>query len=59
MPYVNVKVAGTLTRAQRQKIAAGIAETLWKVARKPKEHTYIVFDEVKRENWAVGDELLG
>ncbi|RJP58316.1 MAG: 4-oxalocrotonate tautomerase family protein [Candidatus Auribacter fodinae] len=59
MPYVNVKTAGPLTKEQKQQIAAQISETLEKVANKPKEHTYIVFDEVPRENWAKGDKLLG
>ncbi len=59
MPYVNVKTAGTLTREQREAIAKDISESLERVAAKPKAHTYIVFDEVERDHWAVGDELLG
>lgn len=59
MPYINVKVAGSLTKEQREKIAKEFTETLEKVADKPKDHTYVVFDEVARENWAVGDKLLG
>ena len=59
MPYINVKVAGTLTREQKEKIAAEFTETLEKIANKPKNVTYVVFDEVQRENWAVGDKLLG
>ena len=59
MPYINVKVAGSLTKEQREKIAKEFTETLEKVADKPKGHTYVVFDEVARENWAVGDKLLG
>ena len=59
MPYINVKVAGSLTKEQKEKIAKEFTETLEKVADKPKAHTYVVFDEVARENWAVGDKLLG
>jgi len=59
MPFVNVKVAGKLTRAQKEQISKDISETLLKVAGKPKDATYIVFDEVDRENWAKGDGLLG
>lgn len=58
MPYINVKVVGELTREQKQQIAAEMTATLEKVANKPKDHTYVVFDEVKAENWAVGDRLL-
>lgn len=59
MPYVNVKVAGKLSRAQKERIAKEFSETLLNVAGKPKDATYIVFDEVERENWAKGDGLLG
>ncbi|MFC1596229.1 4-oxalocrotonate tautomerase family protein [Candidatus Margulisiibacteriota bacterium] len=59
MPYIDLKVAGKLTREQREEIAKGFCETLEKVAGKPKDSVYLVFDEVERENWAVGERLLG
>lgn len=59
MPYVNVRVVGKLTREQKQKIAQEISETLLKAANKPKNQTYITFDEISGESWAVGDKLLG
>lgn len=59
MPYVNIKVAGKLTRKQKEEIAKEVAETLLRVAGKPKNATYTVFDEVDRENWAKGETLLG
>lgn len=59
MPYVSVRVAGKLTRDQKKNIAKEISDTLFRIASKTKESTYIVFDEVDRENWAKGDELLG
>ena len=59
MPYINLKVAGKLTREQKTAIASQFAETLEKVAGKPKDATYLVIDEVERENWAKGDKLLG
>lgn len=59
MPYVNVRVVGKLTKKQKQQIAKEISETLLRVAKKPKSATYIAFDEVKGESWAVGDTLLG
>ncbi len=58
MPYVNVRVAGTITYEQKEKIAEEISETLERVINKPKSATYITFDEVPRENWAVGGNLL-
>ncbi len=59
MPYINIKLVGKITKEQKQRIAAEFTETLEKVANKPKDHTYVVFDEVNGENWAVGDKLLG
>ncbi len=59
MPYVSLRVAGKLTREQKKAIAKEFSETLLKIAGKPKDSTYLVFDEVERENWAKGDELLG
>lgn len=59
MPYVNIKVAGTLTRKQKEELALEVTSALERIANKPKAHTYVVFEEVDRENWAVGDQLLG
>ena len=59
MPYISLRVAGKLTRRQKESIAKEFAETLEKIAGKPKNSTYLVFDEVARENWAVGEKLLG
>lgn len=59
MPYVNVRIAGTITYEQKEKIAEEISDTLERVINKPKSATYITFDEVPRENWAVGGNLLG
>jgi 4-oxalocrotonate tautomerase len=59
MPYVNVKVVGKLSKHQKQNIAHDISESLLKHAKKPKDHTYIVFDEKPGENWAIGEKLFG
>ena len=59
MPYVNLKLVGTLTKEQKEKIAEQFSDTLQNVANKPKEHTYIVIDEVPGSNWAVGDKFFG
>jgi 4-oxalocrotonate tautomerase len=58
MPYVNVRLAGSLTREQKQKIAEEITDTLERLAHKPRSYTYITFDEVEPENWAVAGNLL-
>jgi 4-oxalocrotonate tautomerase len=58
MPYVNIRIAGTLTREQKAKIAAEITDTLERIALKPKSYTYIAFDELPDENWAIAGQLL-
>ena len=44
MPYVNIRIAGTLSREQKAKIAAEITDTLEPIALKPASYTYIAFD---------------
>lgn len=58
MPYINIRIAGTLTRDQKAKIAAEITDTLERIALKPKSYTYIAFDELPDENWAIAGKLL-
>lgn len=59
MPFVQVCVAGTLTREQKSNIAKDISKSLQNHASKSPDSIYIVFEEVAKENWAKGPELLG
>lgn len=59
MPYINLKLVGKLTVEQKEAIAREFSDTLFRVAGKPKEKTYIVIDEVDALNWAEGDVLIG
>lgn len=58
MPYIKIEVAGELSMEQKRQIADEVSETMQKVAGKPKASCYIVFDEVKRSNWAKGENIL-
>ncbi len=58
MPYVNIRLTGTLSREQKARIAAELTDTLERIANKPASYTYITFDELKEENWAVAGKLL-
>jgi 4-oxalocrotonate tautomerase len=58
MPYVNIRIAGVLSREQKAKIAEEITDTLERIALKPKSYTYIAFDELPDENWAIAGKLL-
>ena len=59
MPFINLKLVGHLTKEQKEAIARDFSDTLFKVAGKKKETTYLVIDEVDGGNWAVGEKLLG
>ena len=52
MPYVEVKLLGKLSKEQKAEIAKGITDVLYRVANKAPDHTYVVIQEVDRENWA-------
>jgi 4-oxalocrotonate tautomerase len=58
MPYINLKVAGPLSAEQKKEIAKQFTQTLKEVAGKNPSSTYLVFEEVDRGNWAVGEKLL-
>jgi 4-oxalocrotonate tautomerase len=58
VPYINVRVAGALTREQKERIVEGITRVMQEVAGKPPESTYITIDEVDRGNWAKAGRLL-
>jgi len=58
MPYVSIRVAGTLTKDQKKKIAEGVTEVICKAANKPPDSVLLFIDEVNAENIASGGELL-
>ncbi len=58
MPYVNIRVAGTLDRHQKEEICAGVTEVIAKAAGKPKDSILVFIDEVEHENIAKGGTLL-
>ncbi len=58
MPVVTIKVAGSLTRDQKQNIAKEVTATLERHANKPASYTYIAFEELPEENWAIAGQLL-
>lgn len=58
MPYVNIRIAGTLSREQKSEIAREITALLERVAAKPASYTYVAFDELPDENWAIAGQLL-
>jgi len=58
MPYINIKVAGALSGAQKREIVARITTVMEEVAGKPPAATYVVIEEIPRHHWAKGGVLL-
>jgi 4-oxalocrotonate tautomerase len=58
MPYVNIRVAGTLTKEQKAKISKGVTKVISKIANKPPEAVLIMIDEIAHENVAKTGKLL-
>ncbi|WP_306546797.1 4-oxalocrotonate tautomerase family protein [Desulfobulbus sp.] len=58
MPYVSIRVAGTLTKEQKKKIAQGVTDVISEAAGKPKESILLFIDEESRDNIAKGGVLL-
>ncbi len=58
MPYVSIRVAGALTREQKEKICSGVTEVIAREANKPVESITIFIDEVERDNISTGGKLL-
>jgi len=58
MPYVSIRVAGSLSKEQKQKISKGVTEVISEAAQKPPESILIFIDEVERENVAKAGALL-
>ena len=58
MPYVNIRVAGTLSKEQKANISRGVTEVICREANKPPEAVLIFIDEVERDNIAKSGALL-
>lgn len=58
MPYVNIRVAGTLTKEQKAEIAEGVTSVISKAANKPPESILIMIDELEKQNIAKKGALL-
>lgn len=57
MPIVRVEMWPGRTHAQKAELARLITEALVTVARIPPEATTVIFEDVSKDNWAVGGVL--
>ncbi|HEY8345179.1 MAG TPA: phenylpyruvate tautomerase MIF-related protein [Bacillota bacterium] len=54
-----VKLIGSLSQQQKQEITAALGQLLQKELSIPAEKTYVIFTEVKGENWGWNGQLFG
>lgn len=58
MPYVSIRLAGTLTREQKETMCAGVTRVICETTGKPADSILIFVDEEQHDNIAVGGKLL-
>ncbi len=59
MPYVNIKITKEgATKAQKEKLIAGVTHLLVDVLGKNPATTVVVIDEVETDNWGIGGQQV-
>ena len=58
MPYVSIRVAGSLSKEQKENISKGVTDVISREANKPPETVLVFIDEVERDNIAKAGKLL-
>jgi len=59
MPFVEVKLYEGRSREQKEALVDKITEAFVEIVGTPKEHVWIVFRDVPKEQWAMNGELQG
>lgn len=58
MPFVRIDIASKLSKEQKALLAEKITEAIGLVTQAPAQVTYVIINELERENIAVGGVLL-
>jgi len=58
MPYINLQITRGATRAQKAEIVSEFTATLVRVLGKNPQNTHIVIQEIEREDWGHGGQLV-
>ena len=58
MPVIKIEWLAGRTPQQKAKLADAITQAFMEAAQVPKEQVWIVFEDVKRSDWAMGGRLL-
>jgi 4-oxalocrotonate tautomerase len=57
MPIVRVEMWPGRTGAQKAELAKVITDVMVKIAKTTPEATTVVFEDIAKENWAIGGKL--
>lgn len=59
MPYIEIKLYEGRTKEQKQEIVEKITDVMEEVAGTPRDHVWIVFRDVPKDQWGMRGELQG
>ncbi|MDP2937581.1 MAG: 2-hydroxymuconate tautomerase [Dehalococcoidia bacterium] len=59
MPIIRVEMFPGRTKEQKAKLAEAITQVMVDIGGAPRDHTWVVFREEPKENWAIGGKLSG
>lgn len=54
MPFVNIQILAGHPQERKDEIARRVADAISEVAKLPKEAIWVVFEDVKADDWYVG-----
>lgn len=57
MPYIEIKLFEGRTQEQKQALVDRITDAFVEVAGAPREHVWIVFRDVPKDQWGMGGKL--
>ena len=57
MPIIRVAMWPGRTQAQKQELAKAITDSMVRIAKTTPEATIVIFEDVKKEDWAQGGVL--
>ncbi len=57
MPFIEVKLYEGRSQEQKQELVNRITEAFVEIAGTPKEHVWIVFRDVPKDQWGMGGKL--
>jgi 4-oxalocrotonate tautomerase len=59
MPVIRVEWLEGRTPDQKRRLAKGITQAFVEIGKVAEDQVWIVFQDVKRSDWAMGGDLLG